>query len=104
MKICKYCGWENPDDALFCRNCGKKFQKDGNRRGHALKYIFWRVFGLALGVGVAAAGFWLWDYFTQPTFIQVEGEMEHAITALPVESEIRLAVSTDADSYQVEFP
>lgn len=104
MKICKYCGWENPDDALFCRNCGEKFRKDRNRWGHALKYIFWRVFGFALGVGLAAAGFWLWDYFTQPTFIQVEGEMEHAITVLPVESEIRLAVSTDADSYQIEFP
>lgn len=104
MKICKYCGWENPDDALFCRNCGKKFQQGRSKLGLVWKYIFWVVLSGALGYGLTVGGFWVWNYFTQPTFIQVEGEMEHAITALPVESEIRLAVSTDTDNYQVEFP
>lgn len=26
-KLCKYCGTENDDDAIFCKKCGKKLTK-----------------------------------------------------------------------------
>lgn len=104
MKICRYCDVENPDDALFCRKCGKKFQKSRKKLANALKFILWVVIGIALGYGLTAGGFWVWDYFTQPTFIQIEGNTEYDVSVLPVENEIRLAVSTDADDFQTEFP
>ena len=103
MKICRYCDVENPDDALFCRKCGKKFRKV-HKLGNTLKLIFSSIFGLALGYGLVTGGFWVWDYFTQPTFIQIEGNTEYDVSVLPVENEIRLAVSTDADRFQTEFP
>ena len=103
MKICRYCDVENPDDDLFCRKCGKKFRKV-HKLGNTLKLIFSSIFFFFLGYGLVTGGFWVWDYFTQPTFIQIEGNTEYDVSVLPVENEIRLAVSTDADRFQTEFP
>ena len=25
---CRYCGEENPEDAVYCRNCGKKLKEE----------------------------------------------------------------------------
>lgn len=101
MKICKYCGWENPYDALFCRNCGKKFRKDIGRLGRALKSVFRYFLGLALVVGLTVGGLWLWHCFTQPSYIYVEGKTAYDITVPPYESELRLAVETDADAFDI---
>ena len=27
MAVCRHCGWENPDDAAFCINCGRGIER-----------------------------------------------------------------------------
>ncbi len=51
---CSNCGYNNPDDAVFCQNCGSKTSSSGGGKNSTDKHSKGAVIGLSVGIGVLA--------------------------------------------------
>lgn len=81
MKICKYCGTNNNDNATFCRNCGKKIRK------RAYKYYISII--VLLFIGVFLLLFFLnTNYYINPETYRIEVNAEGGEYRIPIETNI----------------
>lgn len=86
MKNCNKCGIGNPDDAVFCRNCGSKWKEKIRK-----KNPFWRIL---LIIALLSGVCWLIWYLSMPSYIRAE---KSYVTLDPTGGTKTIFVYTDAD-------